>query len=319
MRTEESVETGGASILLVEDEAGVRTTLGAILADAGYRVTELGKGVIALKMLRQQHYNIVITDIKLPDADGMEILELAKDIEPDIAIIIMTGYASLETAIDAVNTGAYAYFVKPINPDEMKTTIVNALRQQRLLRENKRLVDSLQQANKLLFEANRELKKATEAKSAFLASMSHELRTPLNAIIGFSQLMLDGIPGKSNAEQKECLNDILSSGEHLLNLINDVLDLSKVEAGKMELKLVNLNPADVIEEVRQTIKPMLDDKRQVLEVKIEESPPLVHADKSRVRQILLNLLSNAIKFAPPGSKISIITSQLGYCVPHQCG
>jgi len=141
--------------------------------------------------------------------------------------------------------------------------------------------------------------------------MSHELRTPLNAVIGFSELMLDGVPGEINDEQRQCLNDIYSSGQHLLNLINDVLDLSKVEAGKIKLKLEELNLADVIHNVVQTVKPMLDDNGHKLKVSVEKRLPQIRADKSRLRQIFFNLLSNAIKFTPPGGKLGIEVTRDG--------
>ncbi len=236
---------------------------------------------------------------------GLEILEMARETNPDVAVIMVTGYASVETAIDAVNQGAYAYFVKPVNPDEIKTTIANALKQQRLLKENKGLVESLQHSNRLLFEANEELRKATQAKSEFMAHMSHELRTPLNVIIGFSELMLDGVTGEINEEHKQCLNDILSSGRHLLNLINDILDLSKIESGKMELKFGNFPLPDIIESLRSIMIPIIAPRKQSLEVYVEEELPLVNGDKSKVRQVLLNLLSNATKFTPDGGKLRI--------------
>ena len=191
-----------ATVIVVEDEPGTRAILCGILEDTGYRVIGLKKGADALERIQRSPFNAVITNVRLPDVDGMEILELAKEINPDAAVIMMTGYASIETAVNAVNEGAYAYFVKPVNPDEIKTTIANALRQQRLSLENKRLVDNLQRSNKLLFEANKELKKATQTKSEFLAHMSHELRTPLNAITGFSQLMIDEVPGRISEEQR---------------------------------------------------------------------------------------------------------------------
>jgi len=294
-----------ANILVVEDEAGIRITLCAILEDADYEVIGIGKGTDALEMIRSRSFNAIITDIRLPDVDGMEILELAKEIDPDVAVIMMTGYASVESAVNAVNEGAYAYFIKPVNMDEMKTVIINALRQQRLSRENKRLVDDLQRSNQLLFDANRQLKEATEAKSAFLAHMSHELRTPLNAIMGFSELLLDNVPGEINDEQRQCLNDIYTSSQHLLNLINDALDLSKVEAGKIELKPEILNIADVINEAVETVKTLLDASKHTLTVSIEQNLSQVYADRSRLKQIFLNLFSNAIKFTPPGGKLQI--------------
>jgi len=170
--------------------------------------------------------------------------------------------------------------------------------------ERKRVWEALQ-------EKTRQLAAASQAKSKFLASMSHELRTPLNAVIGFSELMLDGVPGEINDEQRDCLNDILSSGQQLLNLINDVLNLSKIEAGRMELKLENLNLADVINDVVQTVKPMLDENRHKIGVSVGEGLPQVHAEKRRLRQILLNLLSNAIKFTPPGGKLGIKVTRNG--------
>ncbi len=303
-----------AAILVVDDEAGTRLTLCGILEDAGYEVMGAGSGTEAQEMIRNNSFDVIITDIRLPDVGGMVILELAKEINPDVAVIVMTGYASVETAVNAVNEGAYAYFVKPVNVDEMKTAIVNALRQQRLARENKRLVDDLQQSNKLLFEANKQLREATEAKSAFLTHMSHELRTPLNAIIGFSDLLLDSVPGEINDEQRQCLNDILNSGRHLLVLINDVLDLSKVEAGRVEFKLESLNLADVVNDVVGTVKPMLNENKQTLTIDIGEDLPQVRADRRRLRQILLNLLSNAIKFTPSGGELCLeVGERDGWC------
>ena len=294
-----------ASILVVEDEAGTQATLCAILEDNGYEVIGLTSGTEALEMIRSRSFSVIITDIRLPDVGGLEILELAKEINPDVAVIMMTGYASIETAMNAVNEGAYAYFAKPVNPDEIKTTIANALKQQRLLLENKSLVENLQRSNRLLFEANEELKRATQAKSEFLANMSHELRTPLNVIIGFSELMIDKVPGEINIEQGQCLTDILTSGKHLLNLINEVLDLSKIESGKIELKTTNFALSRVIELLRNTMIPMLAPRKQSLDVEVEEGLPLVHADKAKVRQVLLNLLDNSTKFTPDEGKLKI--------------
>jgi len=165
-----------------------------------------------------------------------------------------------------------------------------------------------------LIEKTRQLEAASQAKSEFLASMSHELRTPLNAVIGFSELMLDGIPGEINNEQKQCLSDILNSGQHLLNLINDVLDIARVEAGKVDLRLENLNLSDVINDVLQTVRPMLDANKHRIKVSIENGLPQVRADEHRLRQILLNLLSNAIKFTPPGGELRVEVSKVdGWC------
>jgi PAS domain S-box-containing protein len=170
-----------------------------------------------------------------------------------------------------------------------------------LQEKNRQLVKQQQE----LIEKTNELEVVSQAKSDFLAHMSHELRTPLNVIIGFSELMLDGVPGEINNEQKQCLDDVLSSGKNLLELINDVLDLAKVESGKVNLRLSDIALTDVIEELKRTMTPILTPRRQSLDIEIEEGLPPVHADKGKLRQVLLNLLSNATKFTPDGGRLKI--------------
>lgn len=156
-----------------------------------------------------------------------------------------------------------------------------------------------------LMEKTRALETASQFKSQFLAGMSHELRTPLNAVIGFSQLMLDGALGEINDTQRQCLTDILDSGQHLLALINDVLDLSRVEAGKLEMNQERLNLSESLYEVLPMVKSLLDASHLKLKIEVEPGLPAVDADKNRLRQIMLNLLSNAIKFTLPGGKIAV--------------
>jgi len=303
------------TVVVVEDEDGARATLCGILEDAGYRVIGLGRGASAVEVLRLGTFHVVIADIRLPDMGGMEILEIAREINPEAAVIMITGYASVETAVDAVNQGAYAYFVKPVNPDKLKTAIANAMRHQRLLRENKRLVDSLQRSNKLLYEANEKLQKATQAKSDFLAHMSHELRTPLNVIIGFSELVLDGVPGPVNEEQRQCLTDIIGSSKTLLMLINDILDLAKIEAGKMEFYFKEFSLGSLLASLDKVMKPSLSARGQSLEIEVSPELPEVRADRSKTRQVLLNLLSNATKFTPDGGTIRVTAGlRDGWCL-----
>ena len=148
-----------ATIIIVEDDSGTRRTLCGILEDAGYQVIDAENAADALETIRKSSCDLVITDIRLPDASGMEVLRQVREITPDVVVIIMTGYASVETAVAAVEHGAYAYFIKPVNPDELTINIANALKQQRLIRENKRLLDNLQSTNKKLLKAAKELRK----------------------------------------------------------------------------------------------------------------------------------------------------------------
>jgi len=165
-----------------------------------------------------------------------------------------------------------------------------------------------------LIEKTGEVEKANRLKSEFLANMSHELRTPLNAIIGFSELMLDGILGRVNSEQKQCLSDVLDSSGHLLDLINDVLDLSKIESGKLELDLENVNLKETMVILTRIMTPILTPRNQSLDVEIEDGLPPVYIDESKLSQVFLNLVDNASKYSPDGCTLKIeAVARDGWC------
>jgi PAS domain S-box-containing protein len=155
-------------------------------------------------------------------------------------------------------------------------------------------------------QTNRGLKEASRLKSEFLANMSHELRTPLNAIIGFSEILHDERFGALNDRQKRYASNVLGSGRHLLELVNDILDLSKIEAGRMDLHLEEVALGLLIEETLGTLAPLAQTKGIDLTGDTPDSALTVHADRSRLTQILFNLLSNAIKFTPDGGTVSVI-------------
>ena len=174
-------------------------------------------------------------------------------------------------------------------------------------RELRELYDNLNKTVLELRQTNQRLDDATRHKSEFLANMSHELRTPLNAIIGFSEVLYDQTFGPLSDKQRRFVDNILNSGKHLLALVNDVLDLSKVEAGKMKLMLEQLGPLDIINEILVSLTPLAQKKQIVLASHVEASLPLLTADRGKLRQILYNIYSNAIKFTPEGGLIETTT------------
>ena len=158
----------------------------------------------------------------------------------------------------------------------------------------------LAEQNTRLQWQSRELEKANRLKSEFLASMSHELRTPINALIGYASLMLDRIYGDLTARQEEGLNRIQGAAQHLLALINDILDLAKIEAGRMPLHLDDVTLGDIITEISQQIEPLVKKKSLTFTVEMPSKDLTLHTDRTKVKQILLNLLSNAVKFTHHG-------------------
>src|SRR5262249_54841661 len=152
---------------------------------------------------------------------------------------------------------------------------------------------------------SRELETASRHKSEFLANMSHELRTPLNAIIGFSEVLSERLFGEINEKQAEYLGDILQSGQHLLSLINDILDLSKIEAGRMELELSDFDLPGTIENTLTLVRERAIRHGIALGRMVDERLGTIRADERKVKQVLLNLLSNALKFTPEGGRIDV--------------
>jgi signal transduction histidine kinase len=164
---------------------------------------------------------------------------------------------------------------------------------------------------KELEAANRELAAASQHKSEFLANMSHELRTPLNAIIGFSEVLSEKMFGELNEKQEEYSKDIHASGQHLLSLINDILDLSKIEAGRMELELSAFHLPTALDSALTLVRERAGRRSIALQLSVDERLGQIQADERKVRQVVLNLLSNAIKFTPEGGRIEVLAAPKG--------
>jgi len=192
-------------------------------------------------------------------------------------------------------------------PGSFATEVVDVLQtfaaQSTLAIQNARLFREIEQKS-------RELEAASRHKSEFLANMSHELRTPLNAIIGFSEVLQEQMFGDLNEKQAEYMRDIHSSGQHLLSLINDILDLSKIEAGHMELSLDEFDVPAAVENAATLVKERAARHGVKLELEVDDGLGCIYADERKFKQILLNLLSNAVKFTPSGGRVKLRAEQV---------
>jgi signal transduction histidine kinase len=213
-----------------------------------------------------------------------------------------------------VAAGNFGVTVRVANRDEFGGLAQNM---NRMSRELQRLDEQQKRAAGELRSLNAQLGAASRAKSEFLASMSHELRTPLNAILGFTELILDDLYGDVPPALREPITDVQTNSRHLLRLINDVLDLSKIEAGRMELVLADYSVADVLETVRASLRSLAAEKGLDFVVSAPPDLPLAHGDGKRITQCLLNIAGNAIKFTKQGQvaiAAEVHGDTLRYCV-----
>jgi signal transduction histidine kinase len=247
-------------------------------------------GVEALSVLEaNDDIDLVVTDINMPRMDGLTLLQKLQQIERDLSAIIVSAYGDMANIRTAMNRGAFDFLIKPLDFLDFETTVAKTIRHVEVLREARR-----RQAE------NQRLESASQNKSHFIANMSHELRTPLNAIIGLTDMMVTNAPRFGTEKALEPLRRIHNAGTHLLGLINQVLDLSKIEAGKLELSPESVSLAPLIDEVIGTARQLAEQNKNRLVVDAPQDLGTLVVDPMRLRQILLNLLSNACKFTKDG-------------------
>lgn len=296
-----------ANILIVEDDRGARVTLAALLEGEDYQVSSCETAEEALNHLYQEPVDIVVSDLRLPDGTGLQVLWALKKINPDAEFILTTGHATLETAIEALKEGAFAYHVKPLDLDSLCSSIEKAVKQQRLMIENRELLQRLQDTNAELEEANRELQRASEAKSQILSTVTHELKTPLTSIVGYIDQMLahrDKV-GQLNERQERYLERVKTNSRRLQNLIDDLLDISRIEAGGLNLNLVELEVQPAVEEVLRSVHNLISEKMMLVLLNLPPGLGRVKADNLRFSQVITNLVSNACKYSPQESTVTI--------------
>lgn len=303
------------SILVVDDSPDDRAVIRRFLGrrDREYDIFEAGTGEAGLAYLREERPDCVLLDYSLPDMDGIAFLEALRadpDRRSSVPIAVLTGQESDDVAAQALKRGAQDYLVKDgLTSPGLVRAIENSIekfRIQRELEESRMAVElrnhKLEVLRDQLQEKVSELATATQAKDQFMAVMSHEMRTPLNAIIGYSDILEMELDGELSSRQREHVQRIQVGSRHLLDLINDVLDLARADARKLDVDLRAVDLSAVLEEVLALLESQAAEKgiRLVME-ECDARLPHVQADLHRLRQILTNLIGNALKFTNEGS------------------
>lgn len=262
-------------VLIVDDELGPRESLKMIL-NPYYNVLTADRGAQAVEILKQYPIDLVTLDLKMPGFTGINVLEKVKQHDPDIEAIIITGYGSLDTAIEGLRLGAFDYISKPFDVHHILALVRRGL-------ERRNAKSQLRQV-----------------KSDFLSNISHELRTPLSVVVGFVYLLLNQVIGKLTEDQQKVLETVYRNSEELLELIDNVLWMTSLNAGDANATMERFDARHVLSETMKRYEKAIRDKGLRLEVKLPDGDMSLVSDRAKVERVFQNVFNNAVKFTSEG-------------------
>ena len=280
-----------AKILIVDDEAAQMKALCDTLGHEHYATTGFTSAKRALEVLREQDFDLLLTDLMMPEMDGIQLLAAAREMAPDLVGIMMTGHGTIDTAVKAMQAGALDYIVKPFKLNVMLPVLNRALAVRRLRQENAQLERDIAERTRQLEMANKQLESANKELEAFSYSVSHDLRAPLRAVQGFCQIYMDDFRSTIPQDGLPLLEHVLQGSQRMGQLIEDLLEFSRLGRQPILRQVVLLDrmAARLVEETRAK-----EPERKV-DVRLGKLGDC-EGDPSLIEQVLVNLVSNAFKF-----------------------
>jgi signal transduction histidine kinase len=294
-----------AHILVIDDELGIREGCRRVLVPEGYAVETAATGNDGLRRVQEQHFDLVLLDVVMPDVRGVELLGPIHEQDPDIVCIIITGYATVELAVQAIKAGAYDFLSKPFTSEALLMTVRQGLERRQLSLQARRLQAIEQQAAELE-RAKEELERLDRFKSTFMLTVAHELRAPLTALQSFLLALREGyIPAD---QQKLILQRATERGQELLDMVNDLLKMAAAKGEEEIGRRETVCLADVLEKVFPLLRLQAEEKGLACSLAIRHRPQISgHADQ--MAQLWTNLISNAIKYTLPGGQVEIVLDE----------
>jgi signal transduction histidine kinase len=286
--------TSNADILVIEDEKQVRQSYEEMFSYFGYRVDTACNGVEGLRLINKKDYDVVITDLNMPEMNGIEVLKYIKKRKPYIEVIVITGYATLENAIQAMKIGAYDYFTKPIDIEHVRIVISKCVQQIKAKRENEELK-----------ELNTKLKDLNELKNKFITITNHELRTPITVVKGYLELLEYFQNGNTSPEFKEAMDIISSTMEELVDIVDQMHDFSSFDNGKNKLCVKSISVDKLLTAIFREMKILFDKRHLDFNLEMKAPVAIIKGDYRRIKRSIREIVQNALKFTPKGGKVTI--------------
>ena len=285
----------GSKILLVDDTQANLDVLCELLEREGYAISMAPNGEVALRIVRRVFPDLILLDVMMPGLNGFEVCQRLKkdEVTQNIPVIFITAETLTESVVAGFGAGGVDYILKPFREEEVLVRVNTHLK-------INHLTNALASKNEALMLANEQIQKATERKSRFLANITHELRTPMTAIIGFTELALMREGDRLSDDQRENLGKVVRSGHRLAEMVNELLDLSKIEAGHVDVKISEFDVTELVTDCCDTVRPLLRSGVELTQ-DISQDFGKIASDHKKLRQILVNLLSNAVKFTEAGN------------------
>lgn len=283
-------------VLIVEDEESVAVTLQEILAQEGYDVSLCGDTTAALAYVAQEQFDLALLDLRVGEGSGLAVLTALREVAPDTVAVILTGYGSLETAVQAIRQGAFDYLLKPCNVDELKSAIARGLEQRRRFQLAARAGSANEELEQALADAQR-------AQNDFLAIAGHELKTPLSVVIGWAQHIQRQLARGTADQAVEQLEVVVSQARRLAQVVEACGDIVRLQRGPLSLDRRQHDLRVIAERCVTDLRAAYPNHQ--LKLVCGPEPVLVHVDGARLTQVLSNLLDNATKFSPAGGEVSL--------------
>ena len=281
-------KSGKPFILIIDDEEALRDGCSQVLEKAGYAVLTAEQGIEGIKLAREHLPDMAFIDLKMPNISGMEIIEiLSRDI-PDIVLVMITGFATIVSAVEAMQKGAYDYLPKPFNPDQLRALAKRGLEHRNLKIETKRL-----RVEKDLMERN------------FITFVSHEMRSPLVVIRQYIEALNEIAGDRFDKDVKEIIERCRKRIQNLEELVEHWLDISRIEDGTFAQQKVSLSLDSIISRSVEEMIPVCRKRGIFLETNIPQKLPQITGDAESLVRVFTNIIGNATKYTPEGGKITV--------------